>query len=206
MNDASPVVIKAGGSLLDWPELPERLQAYLDLRASERVVLVVGGGAAADLIRRMDQIHSLGEERSHVLALRSLDLTAHLLASLLENVVVVDRLEDLKSCWNSAKVPAFAPRHFLETEEAGPDPLPRSWGLTTDSVAARLALRLDARELVLLKSADPPACLTEAVASGYIDGEFLKAAVGVRRIVARNLRSPTANERIWEASRDPDDL
>ncbi len=62
------VVIKVGGSLFDWPELPRRLAAFLDRNRShepclrEQAVLIAGGGPFADIIRTMDKTHSLGDE------------------------------------------------------------------------------------------------------------------------------------------------
>ena len=94
------VVIKVGGSLLDWPELPGRLAAFLDNHRGhepclrEQAVLVAGGGPFADLIRTMDQTHDLGDQKAHRLAIRSLDLTAELLAALLPGFAVVHRPED----------------------------------------------------------------------------------------------------------------
>src|SRR5262249_42007524 len=57
-------VVKVGGSLFDWPELPGRLTGYLKARqvkvGAEHTVLVAGGGPAADWIRRLDEIQHLG--------------------------------------------------------------------------------------------------------------------------------------------------
>ena len=53
MTRSSLTVIKVGGSLFDWPELPRRLTELIDARQAadrdERLVLIAGGGAAADL-------------------------------------------------------------------------------------------------------------------------------------------------------------
>src|SRR5208282_1467619 len=114
------VVIKVGGSLLDWPELPGRLAAFLDNRRGheaclrEQAVLVAGGGPFADLIRTMDQTHDLGDLKAHRLAIRSLDLTAELLAALSPGFAVVNRTEGLWESRNLGQVPILAPRRFLE--------------------------------------------------------------------------------------------
>ncbi len=95
----SLAVIKVGGSLLDWPELPGRLTAFLDGRRTskpaERSALIAGGGPAADLIRTLDRIHGLGDQTAHLLALHALDLTAILLAAILPGSSAVDRIEAL---------------------------------------------------------------------------------------------------------------
>jgi aspartokinase-like uncharacterized kinase len=190
-----PVVIKVGGSLLDWPGLPGRLSAYLEGRRADRPVLIVGGGRAADVVRDLDRIHGLGEGRSHDLALRALDLTAHLLAALLPMLVVVDDPSLFEARWDARRVPLLAPRRFLETADAtSADPLPHSWHVTTDSIAARVAVLLDARELVLLKSVAFPAGTTRAEAArlGLVDPAFPDVARPLSSVVSLNLRDPFA--------------
>ena len=63
------VILKLGGSLLDWPEIPGRLARYLSERADHRLVIVVGGGAFADAVRALDRIHNLGSVSSHAASL-----------------------------------------------------------------------------------------------------------------------------------------
>jgi aspartokinase-like uncharacterized kinase len=68
-------------------------------------------------------------------------------------------------------------------------PLPHSWDVTSDSIAARVAAELQA-ELVLLKSTPPPSDdLPAAAASGYVDPYFPTAAAGLQSVRFVNLRS-----------------
>ena len=158
-NPPRPIVIKVGGSLLDWPELPQRLAKFLDILrrrdpiSGQSLVLLAGGGPAADVIRTMDRIHGMGDMQAHRLAIRALDWTADLLAVLLPDSIVVDSPDALGSIWKAGHVPILAPRHFLEEIDARrSDPLPACWNVTSDSIAARLASHLGARSLILLKS------------------------------------------------------
>ena len=68
--------------------------------------------------------------------------------------------------------------------------LPRSWQVTGDSIAARIAECLGADELVLLKSTDPPSTPSRRIASrlGLVDGFFGEATDRLRRIRFVNLR------------------
>jgi aspartokinase-like uncharacterized kinase len=198
-------LIKVGGSLLDWPELPARLAAFLDWyrevepRYGTRVVLIAGGGPAADLIRVMDRIHGLGEERAHRLAIRVLDWTADLLASLLPGAMVVRRPEALRSAWNARRIPILAPLRILEEFDShGRDPLPATWEATSDSIAASIAVYLSASRLVLLKSRPLPlgAGIDEAARNGLVDPLFPRIARGLEAVATVCLRDPQPTLRI----------
>ncbi len=185
-----PVVIKVGGSLLDWPGLPDRLAAYIEARRADRLVLVVGGGRFANALRHLDSTHSLGEARSHQLALRVLDVTALVLATMVPGLVVVDEIQGISDAWSRGVVPVLAPRRFLDDDDRSPDPLPHSWSTTTDSIAARIAVRLGAGELVLLKSAHlPQGCnRSDAARLGLVDPEFPGASAGIPVVTFHRIR------------------
>jgi 5-(aminomethyl)-3-furanmethanol phosphate kinase len=189
----SPVVVKVGGSLLDWPELPDRLARYLKARGGD-LVLIVGGGRAADLVRTLDRLHDLGQERSHQLALHSLDLTAHLLAALVPGLVVIDQVKALRSRGDAEIVPVLAPRLFLQDDDRSADALPHTWDVTSDSIAARIAVRLEASELVLLKSSPIPLGTDrdEAARLGLVDRVFPAAARMLERVAYVCLRDPAS--------------
>lgn len=178
MKDGPIVVVKLGGSLLGRPEWPGRLASFLNNRPVDRVVVIVGGGPFADLLRGFDQAHALGEVRSHALALRLLDATARIAAALLPGSVVAEELDELTEIWEAGKIPILAPRRFLDGDDQSPDPLPHAWTTTTDSIAARVARHLAASELVLLKSVPlPPDATTweAAAALELVDPEFPRA-------------------------------
>jgi aspartokinase-like uncharacterized kinase len=199
MNEPSRlVVVKVGGSLLLWPPLPDRLSRFLESRqrSGERVVLIAGGGSAADWVRSLDQAHRLGNEVSHDLALRSLDLSAQALSVLLIKADVVDSLADLAQVWQAGRVPILAPRLvWHEDERITSDPLPCSWNTTTDSIAARIASLLNADELVLLKSTNISSGITreQAASAGVVDPVFPHASQGLASIIAINLRDENDN-------------
>ena len=184
------VVIKVGGSLLDWPDLPARLSAYLADQQANRLVLIVGGGGFADLLRDHDQRHALGEVRAHALAMRVLDLTAWVLQDLLPGLTVVEDRHALNEVWARGHTPILAPRRFLEHDEQ----LPPAWTTTTDSIAARVATHLDASELVLLKSAPWPEGMgmEQAVIMGLLDPEFPRAVAKVATWTYHDLRGQSS--------------
>ncbi len=183
------VVIKVGGSLLDWSKLPVTLSEYLRKRAHERLLLIVGGGAIVDVIRTLDRAHQLGEERSHELALHALDLTAQVLITLIPGLCVIDDPEERTRAWERDLIPILAPRRFLERDErSSPDPLAHSWNVTSDAIAARVAERIGAKELVLLKSTPIPD--GDPVRCGVVDPAFFDTARALDRVFYLNLRDP----------------
>jgi aspartokinase-like uncharacterized kinase len=185
------IVVKVGGSLLDWPELPGRLRAYLDDRRAARLIVLVGGGATVDVIRALDRIHELGDERAHTLALHALDLSAAILAALVPNLDVVHDAATLERAWATGRTPVFAPRRFLDDDDrTSADPLPHRWDVTSDAIAARLADRLGAVELVLLKSAPLPLELDREGAAqlGLVDPAFPEAARRLGRVIYLEFR------------------
>ncbi len=186
-------VVKVGGSLLEWPDLPERLHGFLNEQLGDdtRPLLVVGGGKSVDVLRDLDRIHRLDVTASHLLAIRALDLTSAILAHLLINSFIVENEYELRACWERGVIPILAPWRFLQAQARdSAAELPASWEVTSDSIAAWVAERLGADRLILLKSADLPAgsSRTQAAAAGFVDPHFPIAARDLENVAYRNLR------------------
>jgi aspartokinase-like uncharacterized kinase len=203
MTRPALAVVKVGGSLFDWAELPERLTAYLEMRRMaghrEHAILIAGGGPAADWIRSVDQIHHLGDVVADRLALRALDLTAAFLAEVLPQAPCIDRLEMLELSPHSRTCTILSPRCALsEIERSGASPLRASWDVTSDAIAARIAVHLEAQSLVLLKSTPLPAHATrgEAARLGLIDPVFPFVARLISNVEYINLRSDPLEHRL----------
>ncbi len=189
-------IVKVGGSLLDWPEFPHRLTGFLKvLREREpdiQPVLLGGGGPFADVVRQLDRVHRLGEVASHRLAIRSMDLLADVLGRLFPDARILDRLEDVAHSL-SGELAILVPGRIFDAMEANdPDPLPCCWDVTSDSIAAWIADRLDARSLILLKSASIAEGSTreDAARLGRVDPFFPTASRRVDRVEYVNLRDP----------------
>jgi aspartokinase-like uncharacterized kinase len=171
------VVAKVGGSLLDVPDLRDRLRRWLAGLGTGRVLLVPGGGAFADVVRQLDKTHALGGAASHWLALKTVDLNGEVLNCLLGQPPKVARAEELARFWAAKAVPILGIIPFALVDKDRPDTLPASWTVSSDSIAARVAVVTGARRLVLLKSTDlPPGTgWEEAGRLGYVDGYFATA-------------------------------
>jgi 5-(aminomethyl)-3-furanmethanol phosphate kinase len=186
-------VVKVGGSLLDWPLLPQALARWLAGQQPAANVLLCGGGALADCVRLADRHFQLGEEAAHWLAVDCLSITARLLAAFTTDSVMVssyrELLAELKAAGPMTMV--FNPHEFLREQEAKLPGrvLPHDWTATSDSIAARLAEVVCAGELVLLKSTDRQAgSLQELAAAGHVDQHFPLACGSIKQVRLVNLR------------------
>jgi aspartokinase-like uncharacterized kinase len=203
MTRPAPTIVKVGGSLFDWQGLPSQLTAYLARRRAldpiERVVLIGGGGPAAEWVRTLDRTHRLGDEEAHRLALHALDLTAVVLEKLLPGSIVCHRLETLPTAWDCLSIPILAVRQvLLEIDRDSRDPLPANWDVTSDTIAARIATFLEASSLVLLKSAPLPqaATLEDAARMGLVDPVFPSVARSIPQVEYVNLRTDPVDCRV----------
>jgi aspartokinase-like uncharacterized kinase len=191
-------VIKIGGSLFDLSDLPARLEGLLSDFARPYPVALCGGGPTVDLIRRWDRLYALGEEASHWIALRALTINA-LVAERAAGVLRhVTSSAEFDAVWRERRVPLLDAHAFIRDVDCRrPDALPRRWRVTSDSIAARMAVAFGAPELILLKSAAPEEGWTaaEAARRGLVDPHFPVAAAGLPRVIVINLRDDPAVER-----------
>ncbi|MDD1621386.1 MAG: uridylate kinase [Methylococcaceae bacterium] len=162
-------VIKLGGSLLEASVLP----ACLDVveRLDGRVLIVPGGGVFAEQVRIAQNIWRFDDVAAHRMAILAMRQMALLFNSLKPNFALFE----------TAVVPEGLPRIAIwsprvdELDNAG---IEASWDITSDSLAAWLAGRMRAVELVLVKSAavDIGATLAELQRQGIVDAAFNRYA------------------------------
>lgn len=147
------LLIKVGGSLGRGDALPPLMQRIALLAGRRRLLVVPGGGVFADLVRRqMARLH-LGEETAHHMALCAMNQFGFLLSSQTRRATVVDNLQAAELVAEAGRVPILLASSLIRGQ-AG---LERSFRLTSDSIAAHLAGRVHAAQLVLLKSFRKPA-------------------------------------------------
>tara|TARA_R110002072_G_scaffold302100_1_gene483922 strand:- start:95673 stop:96266 length:594 start_codon:yes stop_codon:yes gene_type:complete len=150
-------MVKVGGSLLTLPDLSGRLKTMLGNITADRVMLLVGGGPSADLVRSWDGIHGLDTEASHWLAIDSMSLTARLLAQLLPDAQLVSSYVEAHDASILTTTMILDPRPVIEeTAERATTPLPSGWDCTSDTIAGWLANQWKVASLVLAKSIEMP--------------------------------------------------
>jgi len=177
-NEPSPsadtlVVLKVGGSLLSRPDWPALLASLRAARGHEACCLVVGGGAVVDGLRAFDRALPQPPQLMHDLAIDAMRLTARLVAAAL-NVPLAAAPPDDGSV-AVLDVPAWLRIGSRATT------LPVGWQVTSDAIAARVAVE-HGGSLLLAKSAPPPPCpddvdlLSSLARAGWVDGHFPVAA------------------------------
>jgi 5-(aminomethyl)-3-furanmethanol phosphate kinase len=140
-------VIKVGGSLAARRAPLRRLMTTLAATARRHALVVVpGGGKFADAVREADQTFRLGDSAAHWMAILAMDQYGHLLADLTPGTVLVRSPRELVP----HRLNILAPFAWLRDA----DPLPHSWDVTSDSIAAWIARELGAPRLLLVKHED----------------------------------------------------
>ena len=144
----TPVVIKVGGGLLKEAGALEAVCAAVAARGRrESLVVIPGGGPFADTVREQDERLGLSAGAAHWMALLAMDQYAHLLADRIDGSVLVEEFGGIARALAERRIAVFAPARWLRAA----DVLPRSWDVTSDSVAAFVAGALDAERLLLVK-------------------------------------------------------
>jgi len=132
-DQRAPLVVKLGGSL--HHNVPDIVPL---LSSSTRPLLVVpGGGFFADAVRQAQ----VTDDVAHWMAIAAMGQFGWYIAS--REMLATERLSVPE------KTVIFLPYVFFREH----DPLPHSWDVTSDSIAAWVAAELDL-ELLLLKSVD----------------------------------------------------
>ena len=139
-------VVKVGGGLAREAgdgALRALCAAVAAAAARHPLLVVPGGGAFADAVREHDRRFALRPETAHWMAILAMDQFGWALADLIPGAALCARLEAVRETGASVLLPAaLLMRH---------DPLPRSWAVTGDSIAAWVAGAAGAARLVLVK-------------------------------------------------------
>ena len=132
-------VIKLGGSLTKDKKILANLCGEIEKLTKKFDLLIVpGGGEFADLVREYDKKFNLPPEISHRMAVLAMDETGFLISGFFD-----DDDND-----NDNKVKIFFPSKFLL--ELPESELEHSWDVTSDSISAYIAGKLNAEKLIIL--------------------------------------------------------
>ena len=195
-------VLKLGGSLLSFQSLGPTFRHWLAHQPRSLNIVVVGGGEQVEAIRQAQAVSGWTDDHCHDLALKAMGQTSHLAAELLR----IPRTDDpqLAKTWvrspralgqdQSRRVvgqsDAAAMIFDLSPLALHDARLPKTWDLTSDSLAAWLARQWSIPELILLKSRSAPSGWRPESRdfSGWVDPLFPEFAEGLR-VECVNLRA-----------------
>lgn len=182
-HDPGGLVVKFGGSLLarrDWPDLARDLLS--GFAPATPCTFVVGGGAVVDGLRALDATVR-GEDRLvHGLAIHGMGITARYVAGILGLPLVTLPLGGSGEVRPGSPPPRCGGAVLDMAAWLGSTPrrqatIPPSWTVTSDTLAAHVAVehRLG---LLLAKSVAPPALgsLEALAGAGWIDAAFPETA------------------------------
>ncbi|MCH2114746.1 MAG: hypothetical protein MK171_07550 [Pirellulales bacterium] len=184
-------VVKVGGSLLDLPDLADRIRHWLAAQSAAHHILIAGGGPLADQMRQWHQQRPIREASAHWMCIDLMTVTAHLLHDRMPEIPLIedDRLLCQRVGDRSCTIFGVGP-WMRESESHLPGTrLPATWEVSSDSIAGRLAIVLGATELVLLKSALPPNDKLDHLSNTeYVDPMFSRLAAELPPIRPVNLK------------------
>ena len=160
------VVVKLGGGVLAHADrFSAALTVIGTVATTRRILIVPGGGPFADAVREVERRIHLSDDAAHWMAVLGMDQYAHLIAARLRDASTIDDPSQIAATLDERRVPVLAPYRWMRAA----DPLPHSWDVTSDSIAAWVAGAVGARSVVLVKPA--------AVRSG-LDPYFDRALPG----------------------------
>jgi aspartokinase-like uncharacterized kinase len=143
-------VVKLGGSLMGTAALKGWLDALAQF-GDGRVVIVPGGGIFADAVRDAQVKTGIDDATAHQMAVVAMDQYATLMTGLNADLVMAaSELEIAKLCLQNKAIVWKASEMVLADKD-----LPMNWDLTSDSLAAWLATKLNAEHLLIVKSISP---------------------------------------------------
>jgi dihydroneopterin aldolase len=147
VRSRGPIIVKLGGSLARDRQFARWIEAIRNCKSG--TIIVPGGGPFADCVRDAQMYMRFSDAAAHRMALLAMEQYAIACASSFPDVLLMSEEAQL------ALIGEGRTAFWLPSRMAiGADDLPQNWQVTSDSLAAWLALRLDARALVLVKSLD----------------------------------------------------
>jgi aspartokinase-like uncharacterized kinase len=170
LKSASMWVVKVGGSLLGSPELEKWLKIFVKF-SDGNIIIVPGGGVFAEAVRESQKLSKISDACAHRLAVLAMDQFGLLLANMNPMLAIArTECEIDERTWQHRAI-IWLPSTMVLAD----DTIPQSWDVTSDSIAAWLAHKLEAKHLILIKSEKPnenKLSLKEIEKDGLLDEAF----------------------------------
>jgi 5-(aminomethyl)-3-furanmethanol phosphate kinase len=124
-------------------------RAIGDAGARHPLLVVPGGAEFADAVREHDSRFGLRAATAHRMAILAMEQFGWLLSEQIPGAVRCGDLSAARDATERGRTPILLPAALLAS-----DPLPASWAVTSDSIAAWVAGSAHAARLVLVKPVD----------------------------------------------------
>ena len=163
-------VVKIGGSLLGSPELERWLEIFVKF-SDGKIIIVPGGGIFADAVREAQKLTKINDAAAHKLALLAMDQFGHVLHSINPALATASsECEIDERTWQHRAI-VWIPSQMVLAD----DTIAQNWDVTSDSIAAWLAEKLQATHLILVKSKQQDSnqlSLAKITKDGLVDFAF----------------------------------
>ncbi len=162
-------IVKLGGSLQN----SQLLKDWLDcITAPGRcsTLIVPGGGMFVEQVRKTQKMWRFSDDIAHSMALLGMQQMALMFKGLHPELQLADTDESIRHAFRQGRTGVWSP-DIAWLERCG---VPESWDVTSDSLAAWLAGKMNADRLVLIKSAKipEPYTMTQLIELGIVDKAF----------------------------------
>jgi len=163
--------LKIGGSFLTFPGELKNLCKVLSINRKDHNLLIIpGGGIFADIVRKYYLELKLSEVTSHQMAVHSMDQYGLILKEFIgKSSVLISNLDGIDEHLGNNLIGILQASNInLKTHL-----MPRSWSVTSDSISAFVAQKINAEQLILIK---------------VVDGLFdIKSDKLIKKVYLRNL-------------------
>ena len=139
-------VVKLGGSLQYSPHLPAWLEE-IATHGGGKVIIVPGGGAFADQVRQAQQYWHFNEQAAHQMALLAMEQYGLMMKGIENRLRTARTTGEIATVLAAGEVAVWLPSGIACDREIQP-----GWDVTSDSLSAWLARKMEARHLLLVKS------------------------------------------------------
>lgn len=197
MNGLRRRVVKLGGSSMsaDYASL---LRRWLAVQSPVETIVVMGGGREISRVAQAQVREEFDDAEAHWLCIEVMRQNAQKLIQQIPDAKWLPCCSELPPAGMSTTLWVVDPWRFMLDDAKTKSPLPESWDVSSDSIAARLAERVAADELVLLKSRLPPDLKR---LGRYVDTLFTFAARNLPRVRFVNVRDPRFADVLWSGAK-----
>jgi len=143
-------ILKIGGSLAkDSSSLKKLCHQLSELVKTHKIAVVPGGAEFADIVRKFDKKYGLSKKVAHRMAILAMDQYGLFLSDMIPDSYVSYELKKILNP-NKLGIPIFLPSKYMFQK----DPLENSWDVTSDTISAYFAEKLNAKKLLLVTDVD----------------------------------------------------